>query len=499
MPRDLNEVLDEIKTTAEEMTALSAVMDAEGYEPKKEDDEKWEALESKFNGLKVTAEDLKKTASTDAARARRRAVLTGARTFEQSFERAFIRNPDYDPERSDSGKLDLRARNIEEDLNNAFNAWMRMAVNPELIDAEMRDSCARLKVNPGSKTFELPTSHKGYERYLRCLYADAGNDQYHKLGMSLDPRSPFSPYSATNSVPYLDSRVPEGAGYTNQPPSFLGTLERNIVSYGGIFDSPISVRTVPGYEDIVQDFADDQAEGVQIGEGHPLLSGKNPKFGQLRWGSYDYSSLGVVITERQLEVSRYDLADFIGEIQGERLGRVQARKLTWGTGSAEPMGLATAVIKGGNIVETAGSLAITEADIRGLEYALDQFFLRGPGVGFMMNLMTLAYLEGLTNATSGDKVFQLGLETTRNRRILRNFPVYINYMMPTVAANKVAILFGDFSKYLVIRRGRGTPRLIRDVTTLANELKVVFTTLLSLDAKLRNYGNSPLAGLKIKA
>lgn len=496
---DLNEVLEQIKATSEEMNALLAVMDAPGHEATAEETEKWEALEAQFVSLKSKADDVRKAASTDAARAKRRAVLSGARDYEQAFDKDFLRNPDYDPRRSDSGKLSLRSHDVDADLTSALNAWMKMSVNPDLVDQPMREACARLRINPGNKAFELPVSEKGYERYLRCLYADMGNDQYARLGMSLDPRSPFSPFAAANSVPYLDSRVPEGAGYTNQPPSFMAGLERNVVSYGGIYDSPISVRTVAGYEDIVQDFADDQAEGVQIGEGHPLLSGKNPKFGQVRWGAYDYSSLGVIITERQLEVSRYDLPDFIGEIQGERLGRVQARKLTWGTGAAEPMGIATATIKSGKIVETAASGTIGEADIRGMEYALDQFFARGPGVGFMMNLATLSFLEGLTNATSGEKVFQLGLETTRNRRIIRNFPIYINYMMPAIAAGKIPILFGDFSRYLVVRRGRGTPRLIRDVTTLANELKVVFTTLLTLDAKLRNYGTNPLVGLKIKA
>lgn len=496
---ELNAVLDDIKATAGEMESLNAVMDAEGHEATKEELEKWDALESKFTSLKVKADDLKKAASSDAARAKRRAVMTGARTYEQDFDRAFLRNPNADPTRDPhSGKM-ARQFDFEADLVNAFNAWMKAGANTDWIDEDMRAACNRLKINPGHRTFELPMQHKAYEVYLRCLYADMGNSQYRRMGMSLDPRSPFSPYAAANSVPYLDSRVPEGAGYTNQPPSFLAGLEQNIVSYGGIFDSPITVRTYAGYEDVVRDFADDQAEGVQVGEGHPLLSGKNPKFGQLRWGAYDYSSLGVVITERQLEVSRYDLPEFIGEIQGERLGRVQAKKLTWGTGAAEPMGLATATVKGGKIVETAASLAISEADIRGLEYALDQAFVRSPNVGFMMNLTTLSYLEGLVNATNGDKVFVLGLETTTNRRIVRNFPIFINYQMPTIAANKIAVLFGDFSRYLVLRRGRGTPRLIRDVTTLQNELKVVFTTLMSLDAKLQNYGNCPIVGLKIKA
>lgn len=494
---ELQAVLDDLKATSEEMEGLTAVLDAPEHEASKEELEKWEALENKAKELRAKAEGLKKQATTSAARDRRRSVLAGAREYEQEFDRAFLRRPDYDPRRDPGSGKQLSQADFDADLADAFNAWMKMGVNPDLIDESMRNACGRLRINPGNKVFELPIGQKAYERYLRCLYADMGNDQYRSMGMSLDPRSPFSPYAATNSVPYMDSRVPEAAGFTNVPPTYMAGLERNIISYGGIYDAPISVRTVPGYEDIIQDFADDQVEGVQIGEGHPLASGANPRFGQLRWGAWDYSSLGVIITERQLEVSRYDLPDFIGEIQGERLGRVQAKKLTWGSGAAEPLGLAAAAVKGGKIVTTAGIGVISLADIRGLEYALDEAFARSPNVGWMMNLTTLSYLEGLNDST-GRPLLQLGIETTTNRRIVRNRRIFINYQMPAIASNKIAILFGDFSRYLVVRRGRGTPRLIRDTTTFANELKVVFTTLISLDGKLRDYGNCPIVCLKIQ-
>jgi HK97 family phage major capsid protein len=491
---DLEALLAELKASGDALEQHRSVMDAEGNVPTKEQAEKWDALVADHEKVKAKVDATREKVESAAAREKRSAYAASVREDADRFDKEFIRNPNYDPRRdSTTGK---RAR-VDPDVlvNEAFTAWAMGGRPGKEIPRDLLESAARCGVNPGHNVFEMPTDARTYTRFLRAFYADVTHHNvYRAQGLSV--RDFMDRYSAVANTPYLDSRVPDGAGLTNVGPTFMGGLERNIISYGGIFNAPITVRTIPGYEDLVRDFADDQNEGYQIGEGHPLASGKNPKFGQIKWGAWDYSSGGVIITERQLEVSRYDLEDFIGDVNGERLGRVQARKFTWGTGAAEPMGLATAAVKGGKKVMSGAVGVIDQDDIRNLEYALDEAFIAGPDVGFMMNRGTIAILEQLVD-TTGRPLFQLGQEAGTNRRTLRGRSIYTNYQLPLPATGKIPILFGAFGKYVVARRGRGTPRVIRDPYSLMNELKLIFTTILSADGKLEDYGNCPIAYLQV--
>lgn len=493
----MDELLQQLRAAAESWHAHSQVMDADGHEATAEEVEKNTHLQHEYESLRAKVEEAKRREDSETARQARRAAAGGAVDAAREFDRTFIRNRNYDPTRSGtSGKLIGRAPEYGNDLQTALATWVRSSSSRTArgITDDDREACARLAINPHGAEFEAPEGMEAdYEGYLRHLCASRGNMLYldQGYGNGMQP-------GAITGYPYLDSRVPEGAGFTNQPPSVFGRLETNVITYGGIFSAPITVRVVGGFEPIVQDFTDDQYEGYQIGEGHPIGEGRNPKFGQVRWDAYDYTSGSVIATERQLDVSRYNLPDFFQDMLGERIGRTLARKLTWGTGSAEPMGLATAAMKGGKIMETAAAGVVDEDDIAALEYSLDEYHASGPGVGWMMNRSTLLTLEKLKDL-SGRPLFNLGLETTTNRRVLRNRPIYINYQMPSIATAKVPILFGDFSRYVVIRRRSGIPRLIRDSVTLASELKVAFTAIITLDGKLRDYGNSPVAGLKIKA
>jgi HK97 family phage major capsid protein len=327
---------------------------------------------------------------------------------------------------------------------------------------------------------------KQYETYLQWHAARRGNSQYAHLADS----DYLTALAAPDNTPYLDSRVPDGAGILNGPQLFFAGLERNVISYGGVLNSSVTIRTVPGYQTQTQNFADDQAEGRQIGEGRPIGVPKNPTFGDISWGAWDYTSDDVIVTERQLEMSQYNLSGLISDIQGERLGRILARKFTWGKGAGEPLGIVEAAKRGGKLVTSVANNALSNDDLVDLQFVVDQAFADGPGVGYMMHPTTLGMLmkakdlQGRPYFNIGQEESQTGIRT--RRRTLNGYPVYLNYQMPVWAAAAVAvILFGDISKYEVVRRGTGAPRLIRDDTTLRRELKTIFTTILTADANLR--------------
>lgn len=500
---ELQRLVAEMQTQSAELGAAAAAMDAENAPP--EAAERFAAAERTFNETRDRAQALKARLDSEsvavAERNRRGNAAASARDVTDSFVRSFVRNPNADPSRGDNGKRwQGTPGGMEAMLQAAFGAWTRAPYAPETIQQSDLDACARLGVAPtGPRFAPLFMTHERYETYLRNLSAAMGNTRYALEGYG-GPQFFAATIAPAFNSPYLDSRVPDAAGYTDVPPTYFQNLERNIVSYGGVTNAPITIRTAAGFEDLEQDFADDQAEGYQIGEGRPITGAPvNPTFGKIIWKAWDYSSGGLIYTQRQLAVTRYSLSDFISEIQGERIGRVLAKKLTLGKGAAEPLGVWEAAVRGGKVAVTAANNALTDADFDKLEFALDPVFWNGPGVGWMMHPTTLQYMRGVKDL-EGRPLWVLGMETTTNRMTFRNRPIFLNYAMPVMAPNaKGVVLFGDFSKYEMVRRGSGLPRLVRDDTTLRLEEKVIFVTLITLDAKLRDYGNCPLARLDMLA
>ena len=126
-------------------------------------------------------------------------------------------------------------------------------------------------------------------------------------------------------------------------------------------------------------------------------------------------------------------------------------------------------------------------------------FRSGPGVGFMMSEPVLALLMNLKDL-EGRPMFNIGWEGQGHTRIptLDGFPVYVNReMITTYATGQKPILFGDFSFFKVVFRESPIPTLIRDETTSRRELKVIFTALINGDSRLQDYGNCPVAELRI--
>lgn len=477
----------------EKATAWQAETDrqtADGYVPSKEDVEKVNALAAAAEAAMQKAEAFQEKYANAHAVAESGNRLKANREAMEKFERFNTRQPDYTP----AGRPGRERHDYQADCEVALNAWMKASVDPEAVTEAEVAAAKRVGVNPFHKEFTSPRhvasfgGHRAWDRHFKGILARAGNAALAAEG-----------YGASALTDPMDSRDPERAGYLNRPPEYLSGIMFNMTTYGGILTAPVSVMNTDHYEDVIETFGDDNTqEGRQIGEGQTIGTTKNPKFAEIIFKNFDYTSDDIVVTERQLDRSRFSIPSFVPALHGERLGRVAAKKLTNGLGVNEPHGIVKAAIKGNKILETAASGAIGYDDIVKLEYQLDEMFADGPGVGYMMHRSTLQALE-LIKDGQARPILQLGQEGTGNRYFLRGRPIYSNYQMDEIAASKHVILFGNFTKYVVRYAGSGVPRLIRDETTLRRELKVIFTTLMNWDGRLRDYGNPPLALLKIKA
>jgi HK97 family phage major capsid protein len=144
----------------------------------------------------------------------------------------------------------------------------------------------------------------------------------------------------------------------------------------------------------------------------------------------------------------FNIEAYIQELLRLRLGRIQNRHHTVGTGTGQPRGIVTASAAG-KVGATGQTATITYDDLVDLEHSVDPFYR--PAGKYMMHDDTLRILRKLKDGQNRP-IFVPGYETGNpggapDRLLGRE--IVLNQHMATMAANAKALLFGDFSKYLI--------------------------------------------------
>lgn len=511
---ELAELKKARETAKHDLTEFGGVINAEGYNPSKEDLDKWAALTSRYESASKEYESVLAKREDERGRNDRLNVLKSVADHDEKFKA-------YDYKPRDGSEA--TGGNSAADRDRAFSAWAIAGGSPEFVteeDVRAANRCGIAifadQITPlPTATIALPNG-----QMLRVADRQSGGGMFDAhLGYLHGLHNHCRRFGAEFAGTYGatadaagDSRDSEGYGRLNRLPTVLTKLEQNMFTYGGILDHPITITVTDDYEDIRQDIFDDTAnKGRQISEGATIGENKRATLGSIVWRYFDYTSDDFELNNRQMERSRYNLPNTIGLALGERLGRCFATVLTSGNGSSEPDGVRTATLRNffnnggthrGNakVKETNSSTAIVDNELagQGPEYLLDQMFTNGPSVGWSMHRTTLGYLETIKDL-QGRPYFQLGQETITNRKTLRNYPIFFNYELDSaITAGKYVAAFGDWSKVVMRRAGGGVPVLIRDVTSKKRTLQTIFTALMSIDQRLLNLGNMPIAWLRMK-
>jgi len=249
--------------------------------------------------------------------------------------------------------------------------------------------------------------------------------------------------SGRNEVRNLNVGTPSAGGFT-VPEGFVNNLERKLLAYGGPRNVATVIRTAAG-NDLPWPTVDDTSNtGELLGEGASMGSSVDPTFGTVVLYAYKYSSKPVLISSELLEDSAFNMAALIGDMLGERLGRITGAQFTTGTNAAQPNGIVTASALGKT---AASATAITSDELVDLMHSVDPAY-RSMATGWMMHDGILQYIRKLKTGT-GEYLWQPGLQNGIPDRLL-GFPITINqHMQSTVATGTKTVLFGDFSKYIV--------------------------------------------------
>ena len=171
-------------------------------------------------------------------------------------------------------------------------------------------------------------------------------------------------------------------------------------------------------------------------------------FGQASLDVYKYTSKSIALPFELLQDSMFDIEAYITELLRLRLGRIQNRHHTVGTGTAQPRGIVTAAAAG-KLGATGSAVTVGYDDLVDLEHSIDPFY-RAAG-RWMMHDDALKALRKLKDGNQRP-IFVPGYEQGNpggapDRLLGRE--VVLNQHMASPGANAKSVLFGDFSKYLI--------------------------------------------------
>lgn len=227
------------------------------------------------------------------------------------------------------------------------------------------------------------------------------------------------------------------------------SLEEAMKAFGGIRNVATIMRTGSG---ATMNFptADATAEvGEIVGQNAAATLGETA-FANLAMDTYKYSSKKIALPWELVQDSFIDIEAYIQGLLAVRLGRITATHFTTGSGSSQPHGIVTGSTVG-KTGTTGQTLTVIYDDLVDLEHSVDPAYRGQPGVGYMMNDLSVRVVRKIKDS-QGRPIFVPGYEQGNPGgapdRLLGR-PIYVSQEMAVMAANAKSILFGQLSKYII--------------------------------------------------
>ena len=342
------------------------------------------------------------------------------------------------------GALKKEARNLVENKGSA--TWTKeeqtqfdnMVDEAERIERQI-EAHQRLLDNEAEDSFsKLPTKEKGakvdpamaaYENYLR------------KMSNRLTPQE----IEAIRNT--MSTTTGSEGGYTVQP-IVASTLIEALKDFGAMRRLAERLVTTNG-ADLSFPSTDGTSEEGEIIAQNTTATDADVGFGTVPLNTYKFSSKVVTIPIELLQDSNIDVVALVNNRLRERVGRIQNRMFTVGTGTAQPFGITTAATAG-KVGATGQTLTVTYDDLVDLVDSIDPAY-QIAGLKFQFAQAVRRVVRKIKD-TTGRPVWTPSYDegmSAKTPDLLLGYPVEINNHMPVPAANAKSISFGDHSKYMV--------------------------------------------------
>lgn len=247
------------------------------------------------------------------------------------------------------------------------------------------------------------------------------------------------------------------AGGFTVPTELASFIEKSMIASGPMYGSEYFtvLNTTAGNTFNIPTVDDTAVTAEAHTEGGAVTDdgGKDVTFGQKTLGAFAFNSEWIRWSAELNIDSVLNMESLLGELVGERLGRIANSKLTTGSGSSDVEGIVTNSAEG---KEAAATGAVTADEIIDLIHSVDPAYRQSPNAAIMMNDSTLAAVRKLKDG-NGNFLWAMGNYQAGVPQTLLGYNVVVNQDMDSLAAAKKVMLFGDMSKFYV--RKVGAPSL----------------------------------------
>ena len=186
-----------------------------------------------------------------------------------------------------------------------------------------------------------------------------------------------------------------------------------------------------------------------------LIPESDDTFGQVSIGAYKLGTL-IKVSNELLADSVFNLEAYISKEFGRRCGAKEEDAFFNGDGTGKPTGILNDTLGAEVGVTAAATNAITADEVIDLFYSLKAPYRKR--AVWVLNDTTVKAIRKLKDST-GNYLWQPALTAGQPDTLLGR-PVYTSAYVPSIAAGKKTIIFGDFSYYWIAdRQGRTFKKL----------------------------------------
>ena len=250
-------------------------------------------------------------------------------------------------------------------------------------------------------------------------------------------------------------------GYT-VPTILAGFIDKAMKDWGPMYDQDVAtvLNSASGNSWKIPTDDDTSKSGAAHTEGAALTDdgSEDVTFGQKSLDAFSFDTEFIRWSWELDMDSIFSMEVLLGDLLGERLGRLANAQLTTGSGSGAPNGIVTASSLG---VTTASSSALTFDEIIDLEHSVNQAYRRSPKARYMLSDSTLKAVRKLKDG-QGNYLWQRGDVKAGTPNMLNNYPYSINDDMAAIGTGNKAMIFGDFGKYYVRKVGAPVIGVLRE-------------------------------------
>lgn len=361
----------------------------------------------------------------------------------------------------------------------------------DALDAQFDDITAEIErdakhqerlaaANTVNRSGVVAPSDGGQQAPQDAAYAEAFNAYIRNIPMTAEQTRTLHTGFDQETVKAAAGVGTGAAGGYLVPPEFRDALIEQVTFVAAMRQFAEVIRTETG-ANLPWPTVDDTAqEGAILGE-NTQISEQDVTFGQASLDSYMYTSKLVRVSFQLLNDNAFNLNSWLPRALGARIGRIQNKHYTIGTGTAQPDGIITSATAGVTL-GAGNTLTITYDGLIDLIDSIDPSYINSNS-RFMMAQGTrkvIRKLKDSQNRPLWEPSLQVGTPD-----LLLGYPVALNNYMAVPAANARTVLFGDINAAYVIRDVSDVA-VMRLTERYADFLQVGFFAFQRSDGTLQN-------------